>query len=470
MKFINRSNELKIIRDARKSSQNKLYTLLISGNRRIGKTRLVLELFNSKDIYLFVNKGKLSLQLLNEYEEVLKSKKILTEMESLNNWDGFFKVLFTRIKGMVVFDEFQNFQEIDTSIFGLLQKYIDLNENNKGLLLVFLGSNIGLIKRIFEDNKSPLYGRIKRKLSLKPLKLREILHFCQELSIKQPSDIITLYSIFGGYPKYYINIEDERLQGEKIPRILDRFFLSENALLEDEVSNILSLEFGKRKGIYYDILCAIAMGNTQLKDVSSFLNKKQTTLTRQFNELVNYFGFLSNKTQFFGKNKIYFINHPLINFWFSFFYKNFSIYTQRLPVFFENFWKKFNTYMGFRFEEICREITLDMNLRGSLPFTMEKIGTHWGYIRDIERIPYEVDIVGTNIKENKLFAAECKWKEKVNPNQILYQLKEYSSLINWQKEKRKDYFTIFAKSFTKKIKGAACINLNDIINFYTRCK
>ncbi len=386
MEFINRKEELKIINDARKLSLKKNYILLISGNRRIGKTRLILETFKPKDIYFFINKGKTSFQLLKEYEEILKSNNLLTEFENIKNWDDFFKILFKRINSAVVFDEFQNFQEIDPSIYGLLQKYIDLNENKNGLLLVFMGSNIGLIKKIFEDQKSPLYGRIKRKLSLQPLKLKDIILFCNKLNIKKPIDILTLYSIFKGYPKYYVSIEDEQLQGENASAILNRFFLAKNALFEDEITNILSMEFGKRKGIYYDILAAIGSGNTQLKDISAFLNKKQTTITRQFNELINYFNMIAYKTPLFGNKKIYYIKHPLMHYWFSLFYKNYSYYTQRSPLFFENFKNKFNIFMGFKFEEICREMLYDMNTNQDLPFIIEKIGKQWGFIKGIQRI------------------------------------------------------------------------------------
>ncbi|RLG29674.1 ATP-binding protein, partial [Methanosarcinales archaeon] len=428
-----------------------------------------LEIFKKKDLYFFVNKDSLSFHLLKEYEEIFKSKGVLKELESLKNWEDFVKVLFERVKGMIVFDEFQNFREVEPSIYGLFQKYIDLNEAKEGLFLVFLGSNIGLIKRIFEDKKSPLYGRIKRKLMLKPLDFKDIIEFCHHLKIKDIEEIIILYSIFGGYPKYYVSIEDEQLQGAKVMAILNRFFLDENALLEDEVANILSLEFGKRKGAYYDILSAVALGNTQLKDIASSLRRKQTSMSRQFNELQYYFDIIDYKIQFFGKRKIYFIKHPLIKFWFRFFYKNLSYYNQRLPLFFENFRKQFNGFLGERFEEICKEVLKDMNSKMYTPFFMEKIGKHWGYLRESkERRSYEIDIVGVNEKEKKILLGECKWKERVNPKRILRELKDKISLIDWHSKRREDFFLIFAKSFAFKVNEVVGMDLKEIMNFYKK--
>src|SRR3989344_233915 len=238
MEFINREYEINFIKEAKKLSENKLFTLVIPGLRRIGKTRLVQEILTDKDIYLFVNQSKSSDALLSEYEGVLKSKGALTDLESLNNWDDFFKVIFGRYRGVIAFDEFQNFAAVEPSAFGIFQKYIDLNEQKKGLLLIFLGSTIGLIKKIFEDAKEPLYGRVKKKLFLKPLTFANTVKMCHKLDIAEIEEIIILYSIFGGFPKYYVSIEDENLNGAASEEILEKLFFTRDAVLEEEVSSI----------------------------------------------------------------------------------------------------------------------------------------------------------------------------------------------------------------------------------------
>src|SRR3989344_5626254 len=137
MKFINRFSEINYIKETVKLSKLKLFSLSIIGLRRVGKTRLIFEILSDKDIYFFVNKNKESQSLLEEYEAILKEKKVLSELESLRNWEDYFNIIFERFKGVVAFDEFQNFINVDNSVFGILQKYIDLNENKKGLLLIF---------------------------------------------------------------------------------------------------------------------------------------------------------------------------------------------------------------------------------------------------------------------------------------------------------------------------------------------
>src|SRR3989304_2555166 len=124
MKFRDRTEEVRYLKETAELSQSKLFTVSITGLRRVGKTRLILELLSKDDLYFFVNKDKESTSLLQEYTEVLKARKILNELEALTDWDAFFRILFERFKGIVSFDEFQNFMAVDKSVYGILQKYI----------------------------------------------------------------------------------------------------------------------------------------------------------------------------------------------------------------------------------------------------------------------------------------------------------------------------------------------------------
>jgi len=311
MKFIDRTEEVRYLKEAAELSKSKLFTVSITGLRRVGKTRLILELLSKADLYFFVNKDKESTSLLQEYSDVLKTRKILTELEVLTDWDAFFRILFERLEGIVAFDEFQNFMAVDRSAYGTLQKYIDLNENRTGLFIIFSGSTVGLMKKLFSDSKQPLYGRLKRKMPLKPLMFCDTLEVCNTLRINNIEDAVRLYAIFGGFPKYYVTLEDEQLGNAGFEKIMDRLFFDENAVLEDEANQILSLEFGKRSGIYYDILAAIASGNTRISEVASFLRKKETALTRQINELINLFEFVSVEKPVTGGKGIFVINHPI---------------------------------------------------------------------------------------------------------------------------------------------------------------
>jgi len=285
MKFIDRETELNELRVIKSLSEKKLFVIALYGLRRVGKTRLLLEFLKQQGLYFFVNKNKTSVDLLLEFQEILKTKKILNELETLPSWDKFFEICTSRNLPPLVFDEFQNFIEVEPTIFGILQKNIDLHENEQGLIILS-GSLVGLMKKMFQGSKEPLYGRIKQGMKITPLDLSSCFKIGKILKLTK-IETLKLYLLFGGFPKYFTAIEDFNLMGKTAQEIVDFLFLSETAPLEEEVTTILSQEFGKRGGIYYSILEAIATGNTNISSIAGYLNVPATSITRQIDELKN---------------------------------------------------------------------------------------------------------------------------------------------------------------------------------------
>jgi hypothetical protein len=261
------------------------------------------------------------------------------------------------------------------------------------------------MKKTFNDKKEPLYGRVKQKINLKPPDFYDTIDLCNELGFKDMRDIVSLYSLFGGYPKYYVAIEDQKLHGETPGKILDSFFFDEIAVLEDEVSVILSQEFGARSGVYYSILEAIACGENSISEIAGYLNRPVSSITRHVTELHQYFEILRLERPVIkgSKKGQLFINHPLINFWFRFFYKNYSLYEQRDPELTMKVKEQLPAFIGFQFEELCRKFFMEKLVK-ELPFKPEKSGRQWG------KIPgggtYEIDLVALN-KDSIMFV-ECK--------------------------------------------------------------
>ncbi|MBI5073122.1 AAA family ATPase, partial [Candidatus Woesearchaeota archaeon] len=206
MRFVDRETELKELSEIEALSKKKLFVVALYGLRRVGKTRLLLEFLKSKGIYFFVNKNKTSADLLNEYQEILKKGKVLGELESVDSWDKFFDVLMKRNAPPIVFDEFQNFSFVEPAVFGIMQKNIDLHEGKSGLIILS-GSLIGLMKNLFKSSKEPLYGRIKKGFKLEQLSLASCLELGQELGLAK-EELVKVYLVFGGYPKYFVAIED----------------------------------------------------------------------------------------------------------------------------------------------------------------------------------------------------------------------------------------------------------------------
>jgi len=401
MKFVNRESEMQEFKELEHLSKKKLFVIALYGLRRVGKTRLLLEFLKNKGLYFFVNKNKTSADLLNEFQEILRTNKVITELEKLDSWDKFVETIINRNAPPLVFDEFQNFAFAEPSFFGIFQKNIDLNENKPGMIILS-GSLIGLMKKLFKDSKEPLYGRVKKGIKLEPLTMRSCLQLGKELKLEK-EELVKAYCLFGGYPKYYVVLEDFGLEGKKAEQILDALLLAKDAPLEDEVNSILSQEFGGRSGVYYSILEAIATGNNTLSSIAGYINTPQTSITRQINELRDYFELIELEMPYSGKRGIYRIRHPLINFWFSEIYRNFSDYVARKPDFIDALKKNLNAVYGKAFERVAQEFLVS-------ELGLKEAKRQWGKIRDAEKgkNTYEIDLIGRNSKDS--FAFEFKWK------------------------------------------------------------
>ena len=399
---MDREKELGELAEIRALSGKKLFVTALFGLRRVGKTRLLLEFLKGKGIYFFVNRNKTSADLLDEFQGVLRQNRVLGELEAVDSWDKFFEVLLKRDVPPVVFDEFQNFGFVEPAVFGIMQKNIDLNENRPGLLILS-GSLIGLMKNLFRNSKEPLYGRIKRGFKLEPLGLSSCLELGNELKLSK-EDLIKIYCVFGGYPKYFVAIEDFGLQGKKAEEILDSLLFAKDAPLEDEVNSILSQEFGGRSGTYYSILEAIANGNNTLSAIAGSLGVAPSSVTRQVKELRDYFELIEFEMPFEGKRGIYRLRHPLIQFWFSEIYRDYSGYAARKPEFMQKLRKNLNTFYGHAFERVAKEFAVEK-------LFLQEAKRQWGKIQGAKKgeNTYEIDLVGKNGKET--IALEFKWSE-----------------------------------------------------------
>jgi len=454
MKFINRQEELKLLEEYYHFSKRKQFLISISGLRRVGKTTLIREFIkNKKSLYFFIYDYKSSKDLLFEFTEELRINKIITELEKIYTWTDFFQVIYSRCKNyVVVFDEFQNLYNIDKSIFSIFQKHIDENQNTQ-IMFVVLGSLIGLLKKILEDKKEPLYGRINYKIKLKPFTLKDTILAMKELKYKDPYQVFYIYSVFGGFPKYYSILEDLQCYNYKYDKVIEKLFLVNNAPLESEVNDILKQEFGKRSSLYYSILFAISLGNTKLNEIATFTNTKTSSITRHLLDLEQRFEIIKTVKPINNKKSTrYYIKHPLLKFWFKFIYSKFSQYNlKETDLLLNEITKDYNSYFGRSFEEISKDYLINLNLKNALPFSAENINNWWGYKRlDKQREAIEIDLILTNENEEKIMFVECKWKDNVSVESVLSNLKEKTKFVNWKKDKRKEYYCIIAKSFKNK--------------------
>lgn len=454
IKFYNRKKELELLERVKKP-----FFCIVYGRRRVGKTTLTLHFLKKKDfIYFFVNPKKTETLLLREYTETLRNKVGIREYTRPKNWDEFFKLIFENYKGFVVFDEFQWFTEINEEIPFILQKYWDIYKSPN---VIIIGSVVGVIKKMFVQQGSPLFKRADITIKLQPFNISTVFNILENLGIKSLEEKFRFFLLFGGVPYYYHFIEKYRVRS--VEEAINLLVLDENAPLRNEVEEIMIESFKREYKTYLSILFAIAEGKTKLEEIASYSNIKPTSLMPYIYDLMDLLEVIYKQPVGFKKKNVYEIKDFFHRFWLSYIYKYYNLREVEKQVLQEIIKKDLNNFFGKNFEILVRSIVKEY-----FPTRFEKVIKYLGYTRKKEkRQTFDVDVLALNEKTKKILFAECKWQSKVNAEKVCRELAENSNHVQWHNNKRKECFAIFAKSFSKKInnfkgKKVYCFDLKDL--------
>lgn len=460
--FIDRMEELAYL----KGIEKKDFFVLIKGRRRIGKTRITYEAFNDY-IYVFIWPDKSVGWILERIAEEQGIPLFSRFSDMLNYLLDTGKV--------VIFDEFQNIHNIDKSLAGEVQEIIDTRKR-KGKItrFVVLGSSYTLLKKVFRDYSSPLYGRLNYVMTLDHLPLVE-LYKTLNVSIE---DFTKIWSVFEGVPYYYEFIDFKRTPEENIIALL----LNKNAPLQEEGKVLVSLEFGSDSKIYTTILSAIANGKTKLGEISALFGEKSTSAVKYLDTLRKEFNLVRRETPIFedpkkSKNGIYEVRDNFLSFWYYFIDRRRDyIEQERFSELISQFERDFPAFAGRKFEKFVTQLLRE----GIIPLEpgFEKIGRQWGridpnYKEKKNSQTYEIDIAMENAKSKSLALVECKWKNNVNGTDIAKRLIKKRDYLrgNYKAET----YLVFARSFSKKVdmlegKSIRCFDLRDLDQFMRKNK
>ncbi len=440
--FINRKNELRILEDIYNSKSSSL--VVIYGRRRVGKTELSREFIKGKKaLYIFIEikpEGLIFKDLEESLWEMLKVKP------RIDSWDDFFDLVFEqKEKLIVVFDEFQNLNKINPSIFSKFQKYWDLNHKKSQHMFLIIGSYVGMIKKIFKDTREPLFGRATVLFNLKSFNFFDSSTFLNAFFDLETEEASKFYFIFGGVPKYLL-LAGQMGTCDAIETFKKLFI--DTKILAEEGKNILTLEFGSEHRSYFSILEAISSGNATPKEISDYTGLQPGAVSKYLHELVNNYEIVIREKPAImsrARDTRYFLLDNFFNFWFRFIYRNSRLLEINPERAFELIMKDINSYFGKAFENLAVEFLIEMNRKGSLDFEFMDIGRWWHRNE-------EIDIVTLNREKKEISFFECKWNS-LNAKEaelILADLKHKAALVKWHNTRRKERYGIIAKDVKDK--------------------
>ena len=254
MKFYDRETELQTLDAMQRLSRSKGARMtVLYGRRRIGKTVLALQSAQQSGapyVYLFVSRKNETLLCQDAKTEIERGldTTVHGDFTRFRDVPAWLMDYASRTPLTLIIDEFQEFSTINPAIFSELQEIWDRNKSGSRLHLIISGSVYRLMKSIFEDAREPLFGRADERIHLQPLRTGTLIEIMRVHHPGfTPQDLLCLYAVTGGIPKYVEMMADKGAMTCGAMR--DELFRPDSWWL-DEGANLLIGEFGRDFSTY----------------------------------------------------------------------------------------------------------------------------------------------------------------------------------------------------------------------------
>ena len=427
MKFYNREIETETLQRIERLSKDNAQMTVITGRRRIGKTTLIRHASTEIPfIYFFVGRKSETL-LCAELTDIVK-ETLGEELGTFNSMSKLFSALMNiscRRNFTLVFDEFQNFAQVNDAFFSDMQDIWDRTKDNSRINLILSGSLYSMMNRIFDDRKEPLYGRATNRIKLQPFTINTLKEIMSDYHPEfTADDLLAFYMVTGGVAKY---VEQLVIQQAFTKEDIVKSVLGYGSYFINEGKDVLSDEFGKEYGNYFSVLSSIADGYTSRGDITNttgvesggYLAKLETV----YDLIERSKPYLSAEGT---RNNRYLIKDNFLNFWFRFVYKYRSaIEFGNLEYVQQKVLADYETYSGHILERYFRQKYKETGLYNIVTNYWEKGNAN------------EIDLIAVNEVDKEVVIGECKR----NPKRIsLNVLQEKAANIQAKQKKFRYHF------------------------------
>ena len=406
MRFYDRTNELAELQRIKNLSFNDHSRLtVVTGRRRIGKTSLIMRsIEDSPTVYLFVGR-KNEATLCAEFIPVIAQSLETFVPNEIRTFRSLFQYLMelsvSRAFNLVI-DEFQEFYNINESVYSDMQNLWDQYRRKSRMNLIVSGSIHSLMQKIFQNSKEPLFGRADNIIKLSAFSLttlKEIIY--DHRPDYSNDDLLALYAFTGGVPKYVELFCDN---GALSVDEMINFMIRENSPFTDEGKNLLVEEFGKNYATYFSILSAISGGINTQPEIEAALGNK--SIGGQIKRLIEDYNIIVRKRPILAKEGSqtvrYEIQDNFIRFWFNYFDRHRSLIEIKNFVGLQAIIKAdYPTYSGKMLEEYFKQ-------KFAESFQYRAIGSWW----DTRNGQDEIDIVALKLEKKQAVVAEVKRQKK----------------------------------------------------------
>lgn len=457
--FIDRQEEMAAL-EAEYRRKEAAFVVLY-GRRRVGKSELLKEFIRNKRALYYLATEESEVENRESFQTVAAEMLDIPLLESapFKRWEDIFRLIAdvpSDERTILIIDEFQYLGKANAAFPSVLQRIWDTNLKDRNVMLILCGSLVSMMVSQTLSYDSPLYGRRTKQIRLRQIPFSYYHEFYQG---KTRQELIELYSITGGVPKYVELFEDSNDFYDSIARnVLDKssyLYDEPMFLLQNEVSEV---------GSYFSIIKSIAFGNQKLGNIAADLEVKQTNLTKYLKTLMDL-DILVREVPVTedhpekSRRGLYKIKDNFIQFWFRFVYPNKSFIESGHPELVMERIKAnlIDNHISYVYEDVCLEEIWKLNALKAWPYTFSRAGRWWDGHNS------EIDLVAIDPEGRNILFGECKyWKSEVGIN-VLRALEDKAKLVDWHKKDRKEWFVLFSiNGFTSELKELAQ-ERNDLI-------
>ena len=406
MEFYDRTNELtELQRIQNLSFSDHSRLTVVTGRRRIGKTSLIMKSVEGlPTVYLFVGR-KAEATLCSEFIPVISQSLDTFVPAEIRTFRSLFQYLMELASNKafnLVIDEFQEFYNIDESVYSDMQNIWDAYRRKSKMNLIVSGSIYSLMQKIFQSKKEPLFGRADNIIKLSAFDLSTLKDIMRDYrSGYTNDDLLALYSFTGGVPKYVELFCDNQMLS--VDEMIS-FMVRENSPFTDEGKNLLIEELGKNYATYFSILSAISGGINTQPGIEAALGDK--SIGGQIKRLIEDYNIIVRQRPILAKEGSqtvrYEIQDNFLRLWFNYFDRYRSLIEIKNFVGLQSIIKKdYPTYSGIMLERYFKQQFAES-------FQYRAIGSWW----ELKGYQNEIDIVGLKLEKNQAVVAEVKRQKK----------------------------------------------------------
>jgi len=353
-----RKKEIAILEKAYQSKRAELVAII--GRRRVGKTFLVKQIYNTQiDFELTgLQNTPRQEQLQNFSYQLAEFMGLKMPLKEPKNWLEAFRMLINYLKEkkdnrkqVVFLDELPWLATPKSGFLRGLSYFWNSWALNQNIVVVICGSAASWMIQKVVNHKGGLHNRITKRLQLYPFTLLETEQYLQSKNIRlNRYQLVQIYMAIGGIPHYLEEIET----GMSAVQIIDEICFSETGLLRDEFLKLYPALFDNAEN-HIAIIRALATTRQGLNRTEIITKSKLPnggSLTRVLGELIQS-GFISIYQPFNKKKKdtLYRLTDEYSLFYLQFIEKNLG-YKKEV-------WQRlsqtqlYKSWSGYAYENIC---------------------------------------------------------------------------------------------------------------------